>query len=80
LNRQEKYLRYRKNGNDPFFETSGLASVKRQKIAKAGICVGQTKRKTLGIRYAEVLRLRLALRLALSEGKRPSHVDRHLAQ
>jgi hypothetical protein len=42
-----------------------VGSVKRQKIFKAGICVGQTKRKTRGIPHAEVLRLRLAVRQAL---------------
>jgi hypothetical protein len=59
---------------------SGVASVKRQKIAKAGICAGQVKRKPLGIRYAEVLRLRRAIQQALSEGKRTPRVDPHQPQ
>ena len=51
------------------------ASVKRQKLTKGRICVGQPKRKPLSVRYAEVLRLRQAVLQALSEGKRPQ-VDR----
>jgi hypothetical protein len=63
-----------------FVETSDVASVKRRKITNAGICVGQPKRKTLGIRYAEVLRLRRAVAQALSQGKRPPQAERHQPQ
>jgi len=41
--------------------------VKRQKLTKAGISVGRSKRNPLGVCYAELLRLRAAVLQALLE-------------
>jgi hypothetical protein len=47
------------------------ASVKRQKLPKARISAGQPRKKTLRVRYAEILSLRQAIVQVLSERKRP---------
>ena len=53
---------------------SCVANVKRQKLTKSRTCVVQSERRSLSIRYAEVLRLRQAVQ-ALSQGKR-CQIDR----
>ena len=54
------------------------AIVKRPKLTKARICVGPPTRKSLGVRYAEVLRLRQAIKAQSAE--KQSRPDRRPAK
>jgi hypothetical protein len=53
--------------------------VKRQKLTEQRLNVGQPPKKTLGIRYAEVLRLRQAILEAQADSKR-RQIDRRASE